>query len=82
MLIAEAWKVSYGKTKEKILDIHLDTKPTCTLDMFCSIIPFDIYSCKFFACPIFCNLVVLLEDIAQVMDMPFTNVLNIKIVQE
>ena len=71
-----------AETQEKILDVPLDTQATCTLDVFCIIIPFNIYSCKFCSCPIFCNIVALLEDMAQVMGMPFTNVFKTKIIND
>ena len=71
-----------AESQEKILDVLFDTQVTCPLDMVWSIVPFSVYSCKSCACPIFCNLVVLLEDIAQVMDMPFTNLFNTKIIHD
>ena len=69
-----------AELQEKILDVLFDTQAACLLDMFWSIFPFNVYSCKFCACPIFCNIVVLLEDIAQVMDMPLTNIFNTEII--
>ena len=82
MVRAEARKVDYGRITKEDFYVLSDTQAACPLDMFWSIVQFTVYSCNFFACPIFCNLVVLLEDIAQVMDMPFTNVFNTKIIND
>ena len=71
-----------AESQKKVLDVIFDAEASFLLGMFWCIVPFNVYSPKFSACPIFCNLVVLFEDIAQVMDMQFTNVFNTEIVQD
>ena len=70
-----------AKSQYKVLDVIFDSEAACLLGMFWCIVPFNVYSSKFSACPIFCDIVVLFEDIAQVMDILFTNVYNTEIVQ-
>ena len=67
------------KSQEKVFDVIFDAKPACPLGIFLCIVPLDLNSSKFSACPIFCYLVVLFEDVAEVMDMPFSNILYSKI---
>ena len=78
----EAWEVTYGQSQYKVLDVIFDSEAACLLGMFWCIVPFNVYSSKFSACQIFCDLVVLFEDTTQVMDMPFTNLFNTKIVHD
>ena len=68
-----------AKSQEKVFDVIFDAEPACILGMFLCIVPLDVNSSKFSACPIFCDLVVLFEDVAEVMDMPFSNVFNSEI---
>ena len=65
-----------AKLQEKVLDVIFDAELACTLGMFLCIVPPNVYSSKFIACPIFCDLIVLFEDVAEAMDMPFSNVFN------
>ena len=69
-----------AKSQEKVFDVIFDAESACSLGMFWCIVPLNVYSSKFSACPIFCDLVVLFEDVAQAMDMPFSNVFNSEIV--
>ena len=69
-----------AKSQEKVFDVIFDEDPACPLGMFLCIVPLDVNSSKFSSCPIFCDLVVLFEDVVGVMDMPFCNVFNSKIV--
>ena len=69
-----------AKFQEKVLDVIFDAELACPLSMFLCIVPLNVNSSKFSACPIFCYLVVLFEDVAEVMDMPFSNVFNSEIV--
>ena len=69
-----------AKSQEKVLDVIFDAYSACPLVIVLCIVPLNVYSSKFSACPIFCDLVVLFEDVAEVMNMPFSNVFNSKIV--
>ena len=68
------------KSQEKVIDVIFDAESVCSLGMFLCIVPLNINSSKFSACPIFCDLVVLFEDVAEVMDMLFSNIFNSEIV--
>ena len=68
------------KSQEQVFDVILDADPAWPLVMFLCIVPLDVNSSKFFACPIFCELIVLFEDVAKVMDMPFSNIFYTKVV--
>ena len=65
-----------AKSQEKVFDAD----PACPIGMFLCIVPLDVNSSKFSACPIFCDLVVQFEDVAEVMDMSFSNVFNSEII--
>ena len=69
-----------AKSQEKVLDVIFDAESTCPLGIFWCIVPLNVYSSKFSACPIFCDPIVLLEDVAEAMDMPFSNVFNSEII--
>ena len=69
-----------SKSQEKVLVVIFDAELACPLGMFLCIVPLDINSSKFSACPILCDLVVLFEDVAEVMDVPFSNIFNSEIV--
>ena len=69
-----------AKSQEKVLDVILDAESACPLGMFLCIVPLNVHSSKFSACPIFYDLVVLFEDVAEVMDMAFSNIFNSDIV--
>ena len=69
-----------AKSQEKVFDVIFDAKPSCLLGMFLCIVPLDVNFSKFSACTIFCDLAVLFEDVSEVMDMPFSNVFNSKVV--
>ena len=71
-----------AKSQDKVFDVIFDAEPACPLGMFLCIVPLDINSSEFSACPIFCDLVVLFEDFTEVMDMPFSNVLYSEIVHD
>ena len=71
-----------AKSQEKVLYVIFDANSECPLDMFLCIVPLDVNSSKFSACPIFCDIVVLFEDVAEVMDMPLSNILYSEIVHD
>ena len=65
-----------AKSQEKIFDVIFDADPACPLGMLLCIVPIDVNSSKFGACPIFYDILVMFEDVAEAMDMPFSNVFN------
>ena len=71
-----------AKFQEQVFDVILDAESARPFSMFLCIVPLGVNSSKFSACPIFCDLVVLFEDVAEVKDMSSSNILYTKVVQD
>ena len=71
-----------AKYQEKVFDLIFDSYPACPFGMYLCIVPLDVNSSIFRACPIFCDLVVLFEDVTEVMDMPLSNILYTEVVHD